>query len=78
MRFADSRPSGNEEAVGRAIRASGIPREEIFVTTKQRSSHARCGNVKPANVVCRKMHHNHVVEGFEMSLKALDVGYIDL
>ncbi|MEU9704109.1 aldo/keto reductase [Streptomyces sp. NPDC047981] len=25
---------GNEEAVGRAIRASGIPREELFVTTK--------------------------------------------
>ncbi|MDT9691481.1 aldo/keto reductase [Streptomyces sp. P9(2023)] len=25
---------GNEEAVGRAIRMSGIPREELFVTTK--------------------------------------------
>ncbi|MEU4272171.1 aldo/keto reductase [Streptomyces sp. NPDC026092] len=25
---------GNEEAVGRAIRAGGIPREELFVTTK--------------------------------------------
>src|SRR5690606_23068509 len=25
---------GNEEAVGKAIKASGIPREEIFVTTK--------------------------------------------
>lgn len=25
---------GNEEAVGRAIKASGIPREELFVTTK--------------------------------------------
>lgn len=25
---------GNEEAVGRAIRSSGIPRDEIFVTTK--------------------------------------------
>lgn len=25
---------GNEEAVGRAIKRSGIPREEIFVTTK--------------------------------------------
>ena len=25
---------GNEEAVGRAIAASGIPREELFVTTK--------------------------------------------
>src|SRR3954467_4585348 len=25
---------GNEEAVGRAIKSSGIPREELFVTTK--------------------------------------------
>ena len=25
---------GNEEAVGRAIAASGIPRDELFVTTK--------------------------------------------
>src|SRR3954463_9661966 len=25
---------GNEEAVGRAIRSSGIPREELFLTTK--------------------------------------------
>jgi 2,5-diketo-D-gluconate reductase A len=25
---------GNEEAVGRAIRASDIPRDELFVTTK--------------------------------------------
>jgi diketogulonate reductase-like aldo/keto reductase len=26
--------SGNEEAVGRAIAASGVPREELFITTK--------------------------------------------
>jgi diketogulonate reductase-like aldo/keto reductase len=25
---------GNEEAVGKAIRRSGIPREELFITTK--------------------------------------------
>ncbi|MGV0799829.1 aldo/keto reductase, partial [Mycolicibacterium elephantis] len=25
---------GNEEAVGRAVRASGVPREEIFITSK--------------------------------------------
>lgn len=25
---------GNEEAVGRAIAASGVPRDELFVTTK--------------------------------------------
>ena len=25
---------GNEEAVGKAVKASGIPREELFITTK--------------------------------------------
>ena len=25
---------GNEEAVGRAVRRSGVPREELFITTK--------------------------------------------
>src|SRR4051794_21559612 len=25
---------GNEESVGRALRASGVPREEVFITTK--------------------------------------------
>jgi 2,5-diketo-D-gluconate reductase A len=28
---------GNEESVGRAVRASGLPRDEVFVTTKMRS-----------------------------------------
>jgi len=52
---------GNEEAVGRAIRDSGIPRSEIFVTTKLTNG-----------------HHHKVAEGFESSLKNLDIGYIDL
>ena len=34
---------GNEEAVGRAIEASGIPREELFVTTKLWIQDARRG-----------------------------------
>ena len=25
---------GNEEAVGKAIKAAGVPREELFITTK--------------------------------------------
>ncbi|GJE89884.1 aldo/keto reductase [Phanerochaete sordida] len=51
----------NEEQVGKAIRESGIPREEIFVTTKLKMSDA-----------------HRVREAFEDSLKALDIGYIDL
>jgi 2,5-diketo-D-gluconate reductase A len=33
-RLIDTASGGNEEAVGRAIAASGIPREELFITTK--------------------------------------------
>ena len=55
--------NGNEEAVGRAIKRSGIPREEIFVTTKLWVSDANYEKAKLA---------------FETSLKKLDLEYIDL
>ena len=41
---------GNEEAVGAAIKASGIPREELFVTTKLWIQHARRGRRRQARV----------------------------
>jgi diketogulonate reductase-like aldo/keto reductase/alkylhydroperoxidase/carboxymuconolactone decarboxylase family protein YurZ len=53
----------NEEAVGRAIRRSGIPREEFFVTTKLWISDTGYENTKRA---------------FETSLKNLGLDYIDL
>lgn len=53
----------NEEGVGRAVRASGISREEIFVTTKVWNSTQREGTVRQA---------------FEESLRKLDLDYIDL
>ncbi|KAI5117867.1 hypothetical protein M0805_006569 [Coniferiporia weirii] len=52
---------GNEESIGKAIRESEVPREEIFVTTK-----------------LSWKHHGSVREGFEISLKNLDISYIDL
>lgn len=51
----------NEELVGKAVRESGLPREDLFVTTKLRPRDA-----------------HRVREAFEDSLKALDIGYIDL
>ncbi|QRV84038.1 aldo/keto reductase family protein [Ceratobasidium sp. AG-Ba] len=51
----------NEEAVGKAIRDSGIPRSEVFVTTK-----------------LVDWDHDDPLRGFEGSLKALDIDYIDL
>lgn len=54
---------GNEEAVGQAIRDSGIPREELFITTKLWHTHAGDSKTRPA---------------FEDSLKRLGLDYVDL
>ncbi|MFU0826163.1 MAG: Aldo-ket-red domain-containing protein [Lachnoclostridium sp.] len=54
---------GNEASVGRAIKDSGIAREEIFVTTKL-----------PAEHKGYKITH----QCFEKSLEALGLDYIDL
>ena len=53
----------NEEAVGRAIRASGIPRDELFVTTKLWIQNPGEANAKRA---------------FEASLERLGLDRIDL
>jgi len=53
----------NEEAVGRAIKRSGVPREEIFVTTKLWIQDAGYESAKKA---------------FETSLKKLQLDYLDL
>jgi 2,5-diketo-D-gluconate reductase A len=54
----------NEEAVGRAIAASGIPREEVFVTTKLWIQDA------PAE--------DNTKRAFEQSLTRLGLDYVDL
>jgi 2,5-diketo-D-gluconate reductase A len=53
----------NEEAVGRAIKRSGVPREEIFVTTKVWVQDAGYEQTKAA---------------FEKSLERLQLEYLDL
>jgi diketogulonate reductase-like aldo/keto reductase len=58
-----ARKYGTEHVVGEAIRASGIPRAEIFVTTKV--SHE---NLRPADFA----------RSVEQSLKALQADYVDL
>lgn len=54
---------GNEEAVGRAVVASGVPRDELFVTTKLWMSDASYEGAK---------------RGFDASLKRLGLDYVDL
>ena len=54
---------GNEEAVGRAIKRAGVPREELFVTTKLWIQDAGEGRTRAA---------------FERSLARLGLEYLDL
>lgn len=53
----------NEATIGKAIRDSGVPREDLFVTTKVWGSDILSGNIHKA---------------FDLSFKLLDIDYIDL
>ncbi len=54
---------GNEEAVGQAIRRSGIPREDLFVTTK---------------LWIQDVGYESAKRAFDRSLKRLQLDYLDL
>jgi diketogulonate reductase-like aldo/keto reductase len=54
---------GNERGVGKAMKDSGLPREEVFITTK-------LGNANHA--------YADTLRAFDESLGKLDCGYIDL
>jgi 2,5-diketo-D-gluconate reductase A len=54
---------GNEEGVGQAVRESGLPREEVFVTTKL--SNGRHG-------------HDDAIAALDESLQKLGLDYVDL
>lgn len=53
----------NEEAVGNAIKKSGVPREDIFITTKLWIQDAK---------------YENTIAAFEKSLKNLQTDYLDL
>ncbi len=54
---------GNEQGVGEAIAESGIPREEIFLTTKVWNS---------------DQGYENTLKAFDKSLKLLQTDYVDL
>ena len=58
-----ARKYGSEEWVGEGIRASGLPRGDIWVTTKVTEENARAGDF---------------ARSLETSLKTLGLGYVDL
>ena len=53
----------NEKAVGRAIRSSGVPREELFITTK---------------AYIQQMGYENTKAAFDRSLEDLGLDYLDL
>ena len=53
----------NEESVGKAVRESGVPRDQIFITTKLWNADTRAGRTK---------------EALKESLKKLGTDYVDL
>lgn len=53
----------NEKAVGDAIKESGIPREEIFITTK---------------LWIQDFSYEGAIKATELSMERLGVNYIDL
>ena len=53
----------NERGVGQAVRDSGVPREQLFITTKVWNDDIRAGRIEAA---------------FEQSLKLLGLDYLDL
>jgi diketogulonate reductase-like aldo/keto reductase len=54
---------GNEAGVGRAVRASGIPRDQLFITSK---------------VWNDQQGYDSTLRAFEQSTAQLDLGHIDL
>jgi diketogulonate reductase-like aldo/keto reductase len=58
-----ARKYGSEEGVGEAIRSAGVPREQLFITTK---------------VSHENLHAAEFAESVEDSLKAVGVDYFDL
>lgn len=79
--------SDNGELVGKAVRESDIPREEVFVTTKL--LYVRRTRPRPflssieilheaEHCMSRSSHHHLVKEAFEESLAKLNIEYVDL
>lgn len=58
-----ARKYGSEEGVGEGIRASGLPRDQLFLTTKVTEDNAREADF---------------MQSIETSLKALKLDYVDL
>jgi len=53
----------NEESVGNAVKKSGVPREELFITTK---------------LTNKIRGYDETIAAFEESMKKLDMEYLDL
>jgi len=61
---------GNEKGTGKAIKACGIPREELWITTKVNPGYTGWG--------MKEKEFDDVVQALKTSLEELQVDYVDL
>ena len=54
---------GNEREVGQAVRESGLPREDVFVTSKLNNN---------------RLERDDILRAFDQTMSALDYDYLDL
>lgn len=68
---------GNEAEVGRGIKNSGVPRNEIWLTTKLDNPWRKFSHGDLV-IITKYYVDKRVQEGIDSSLKSLDTDYVDL
>jgi aryl-alcohol dehydrogenase-like predicted oxidoreductase len=68
----------SEEILGRALRASGVPRHSVVVATKVRGTMSDAANAGTGDVNNRGLGRKHVLESIDGSLARLGMDYVDL
>jgi aryl-alcohol dehydrogenase-like predicted oxidoreductase len=68
----------SEELTGRAVKASGVPRESVIIATKVRSAMSEGAQAGTSDVNNVGLSRQHIMAACEQSLRRLGTDYIDL
>jgi len=68
----------SEQVLGRALKASGVPRHSVVVATKVRGTMSDAANEGTGDVNNRGLGRKHILEGIDGSLRRLGMDYVDL